>query len=656
MPSTIQFFAKATACALLMILNGCSGSKKTDAASAANAAPDASTAPLTNAENAVIDAYYKSKPTFFIFATPADLPKDLAWENGSDEKPFGDPRALRGGTVNGFMLAWPPTLRFVGPDANHSMRDVFLDDNVISLCQRHPVTRRWYPGLATAWAVSKDKRTVYFRIDPDARFSDGVAITADDFFYLFYFMQSPCINDPWYNNWYGQHYTSITNYDDHTIAITLPEAKPDPVEFASVNPLPAHFYRVLDDKYIEKFQWKFEPTTGPWEVLPENITQGTSITLTHVKNWWAENKPFFAHRYNPEKRRFILIRDMNIAYESFKKGDLDMFGLTLPEYWYDRSQNIEQVKKGWIEREVFYNDYPRPTIGLYLNRANPILADKRVRQGIQHACNWQRVIDFYFRGDYQRLKGEVDGFGAFDSPTIEPRPFDVDKARALFAEAGFTKAGTDGVLIDDKGRRLSFAVTMPQTTPYPEQGAILKEEALKAGLELNLDVQDPTTEYKKTMNKQHDIVLSGWSVRLPYPRFWENYHSVNAYGKDGKPLANTNNITCTADPELDRMIEKYESSSDMQEMIDLAHKMEAYLYDEASFVPGFKVPFYRLGHWAWIKFPENFDVPLSQGPQQYGLYWVDPDAKARTLEARKNGTDLGEKTGVHGLIPPAGNH
>jgi microcin C transport system substrate-binding protein len=639
-------------CAVLCIgiiatLAGCPAAKNKTGDKRAAAIPP----PLSPAEKSVIEAYYKSKPEFFTFATPEALPKDLVWQDGSDEKPFADPRAQRGGTVTSFMLSWPPTLRFVGPDANHEMRDVFLDDNVLSLVQRHPVTRKWYLALAKAWAVSKDKKTVYFRLDPDATFSDGAPVTADNYLYLFYFMQSPFINDPWYNNWYGEKYSNITKYDDYTISITFPQTKPDPVEYASVNPLPERFYRVLDDKYLEKFQWKFEPTTGPWEVLPVNIVQGTSITLTHVKNWWAQNKPFFAHRYNPDKRKFLLIRDLNIAFESFKKGDLDMFGLTLPEFWHDRTENLQQVKKGWISRATYYNEYPRPTIGLYLNRANSILADKKVRQGIQYACNWQRVIDFYFRGDYARLNDGVDGYGPFDPPDLHARPFDVEKARALFAEAGFTKAGPDGVLVDGKGRRLSFAITMGQNPPAPDEGAILKEEALKAGLEFNLDVLDPTTDYKKTMSKQHDIALMGWQVQLPYPRFWENFHSVNAYDKNGKIQTDSNNVTSTADPQLDAMIDRYEVCDNLDEMIALAHEMEVFLYDEASFVPGYKVPFYRLGYWSWIKFPDNFDVPLSQGPNQYGLYWVDQDAKKTVQKAKKNGTDLGEKCGVFGNKP-----
>ena len=260
------------------------------------------------------------------------------------------------------------------------------------------------------------------------------------------------------------------------------------------------------------------------------------------------------------------------------------------------------------------------------------------------------MIDFYFRGDYQRLKGEVDGYDDFDHPTLRPRPFDVEKARALFAQAGFTQAGSDGVLVNDKGQRLSFAISIAQG-PRADQGVILKEEALKAGLEFVLDVQDATTIFKKVTNKQHDISYSGWVVGGPYPRFWEGYHSVNAYDAEGKPNAGTNNLTTTAEPELDKNIEKYDTSDNLEDMKVLARQMEEFLYDEASFVPGCKMPFYREGYWTWIRFPEYFDMKRSSSPDDYGLYWIDQDAKQKVLEAKKNGKDLGEKTLIFGDKP-----
>ena len=60
-------------------------------------------------------AYYAEHKDFFHFATPADLPKDLVWQDGSAQKEFADSRAVRGGTLRQFTGSTPPTLRRVGP-------------------------------------------------------------------------------------------------------------------------------------------------------------------------------------------------------------------------------------------------------------------------------------------------------------------------------------------------------------------------------------------------------------------------------------------------------------------------------------------------------------------------------------------------------------
>ena len=63
--------------------------------------------------------------------------------------------------------------------------------------------------------------------------------------------------------------------------------------------------------------------------------------------------------------------------------------------------------------------------------------------------------------------------------------------------------------------------------------AILKEEARKAGVDFVLDGLDHTVLYKKEMAKEHQMVFSAWGFRPPYPRYYEYFHSNNAYDDKG---------------------------------------------------------------------------------------------------------------------------
>lgn len=603
-----------------------------------------------------VKAYYASKPEFFIFKTIEDLPAGLEWENGGDLPEIGSPKAKKGGTLNFSLQDFPRTFRQLGPDSNGSFRPWILDDMVMNWATRHPNDTsigpkgfRYFPGIASEWAIDKARKTVYVRIDPKARWNDGMPITADDMFFAFFFYQSKDVQAPWYNNFYTTNYKSITRYDSHTFAITLPEDRPDmSARVLELNPQPAHFYRELGPDYPERYQWRNFPTSGPYVIHEEDIQKGRSITLTHIDDWWAKDKKHWRHRYNPAKIRLTVIRDTPKSFEAFKKGEIDFFGLGLAEYWYDKLPDSDpDVQAGYITKAKFYNDIPRPTFGLWMNTARPLLDNRDIRVGIQFATNWDLVIEKFARGDWERMRTTSDGYGEFTHPTLKARPFSVEEALESFAKAGFTRRGPDGVLVNDKGERLTFQLTTGYES-LKDILTILREQALKAGVEFRIEVLDGTAAFKKVQEKQHDIQFTAFNVSPEmYPRYWETYHSANAYDNaflpdgtvnpDRKLKTQTNNLESMAIWEMDKMIVAYDRSSSAEEMKRLAFAMEEMLHDYASFSPGYVVPFIRVGSWRWIGFPDDYHVRLGRSFNEWFLFWIDEDLKRETLDARKTG-------------------
>lgn len=594
---------------------------------------------------------------FFQFATAADLPADLVWENGMDLPDLGSPDAKKGGTLYASLADFPRTLRLFGPDSNGSFRTWILDDTRMLLGRRHPNDTsidangnfRYFPGIAEAWAVDRANRTIYVRINPAARFSDGMPVTADDMMFSLYFWHQPFIQAPWSNNFFKRNFTQITRFDEHTFSMTLPEAKPNMLgRVLELEPLPMHFFAELGEDYVERYQWEFVPTTGPYVITPDNLKKGRSITLTRLDDWWANDLKFWRNRFNTDRIHLTVIRDTAKTFEAFRKGELTMFGLSLPEYFYEKLPATDPlVADGYVNRAVFYNQVPRPTYGLWINSGRPLLDNRDVRVGINYASNWDKVIAEYFRGDYTRMRTTADGYGEFSHPTLQARPFDVEQALDHFAKAGFTTRGSDGVLVNAEGQRLSFTLSTGYE-PLKDILTILREEALKAGLEFRIEVLDSTASWKKVQEKQHDIHFSAFNVSPEmYPRYWETYHSVNAYdvpwlpdgsvnpGRRLKPQ--TNNLQSIADRELDALIESYLASDDVAEMKQLAFRMEELLYEDGSFVPGFVVPFMRVGYWRWAHWPDDFNVKLATSLTEYFLFWIDETEREETLAARRNG-------------------
>ena len=76
-------------------------------------------------------------------------------------------------------------------------------------------------------------------------------------------------------------------------------------------------------------------------------------------------------------------------------------------------------------------------------------------------------------------------------------------------------------------------------------------------------------------------------------------------------------------------------------MIKLSLQMQRRIHDNADFIPGFRVPGYRIAHWGWVKFPEGFDVRSAEDPQSYGLFWLVPSERDKDLKDFRAGVVRG---------------
>jgi len=390
---------------------------------------------------------------------------------------------------------------------------------------------------------------------------------------------------------------------------------------------------MLGADFVTRYQWEFAPTSGAYEIRKEDIKKGRSISLIRISHWWAQDNRFWRNRFNIDKITFQVVRSTAKLIESFRRGDIDICGLNKSANWYERvPDDAPVVQNGYIQKVVFYNDVPRNPVGIWLNTQKPLLNDQRIREGISHALNWDRVIEQFFRGDYRRLHTTADGYGKMSHPTLRPHAFSIEKALDKFAAAGFTVRGYDGILTNHRGQRLSFTVTAGFYM-FGDLLSILKQEAVKAGLEIRIEILDFTACWKKVQEKHHELALTTFFENdSPHPRYEDIFHSQYAH------KTQNNNITNLASPQIDRLIEHYQMAEDMPTMTHLAHRIEEAIHAEAVFVPGYMQPYYRYGFWRWVRFPKNFNVRRSKYPVEHFIHWINPTMKAETLRAEAEGS------------------
>src|SRR5215216_5720583 len=106
--------------------------------------------------------------------------KGDGWQTNTDFDLIGDPASVKGGAFREYQPNFPGTLRINGPEANTALNQLITNMVYETLLGMHPTTLEYMPALATHWQISADKMTYRFRLDPNARWSDGMPVVADD--------------------------------------------------------------------------------------------------------------------------------------------------------------------------------------------------------------------------------------------------------------------------------------------------------------------------------------------------------------------------------------------------------------------------------------------------------------------------------------------
>ncbi len=568
---------------------------------------------------------------FFHIAAHAapEISENIEWLTNDTDPVYSSPEAKKGGTLHSSIMSFPMTFRVVGPDSNGGFRSAILD-NHLSLIGIHPNTENVVPELATHWAYGKDKKSMYFKLNPQARWSDGKPVTADDFVYTLEFMRSKRIVAPWYNDHYTKEIDKVVVYDDHTLAVVSSKPVPDLHLKLGINPTPRHYYGELDEDFVRKYNWSIVPNTGPYQI--SKFKKGKSVTFKRKKGWWAKDLHYFKNRFNVEKVVFKVVRDYNVLWEYFKKAKTDVFSITIPKYWHVKTKT-SVVENGHVHKIWFFNNTQQSATGMWLNQDKEIFKNPNLRYAFAHGMNVGKVIDKVLRGDYFRLEHGFMGYGRYSNDTIQARRFDLEKVDHHMKASGWTR-GPDGIWTKE-GKRFSVEVTYGFDEHTPRL-VVLKEEAKKAGIELRLQRLDSAATFKKFLEKKHDVAWMGWSTS-PRPQFWEHFHSANAH----KPQ--TNNITNTDDPEMDQMIDAYRNALEAEERIALSLKIQKNIHDIGCFVPTFMVPYVRQAYWRWWRLPKPpgtknskslFD-PFDSGSG--GMFWYDRQRHEETKKAMKQG-------------------
>ena len=232
--------------------------------------------------------------------------------------PLASPHAVPGGMLR-FSASQPPKSMNYYVDSSVYTQQLFalMYETLLWI---DPVTNEFIPGLARRWTISEDRRTFTFEIDPDAVWSDGRPVTAEDVRWTFGQVMDP-------KSMTGPHKVSLGVFDPpevlgpRTIRFRAKENHwRNLLAAGGFEIMPAHAFAGQD---FNRLDLDHPVVSGPYTISA--VKEQLEVRLSRRWDWWAGRRPSTRHTMNFDTLVFRYHTEDANAFESFKKGQTDVF-------------------------------------------------------------------------------------------------------------------------------------------------------------------------------------------------------------------------------------------------------------------------------------------------------------------------------------------
>jgi microcin C transport system substrate-binding protein len=568
-------------------------------------------------------------------AVPADLGgpgfTGEGWTTRTTLTQVASPGAPQGGTLVTNMPDWPATLRVYGPHKNTSINVNLRNLTYQTLLDLDPVTTELIPSLATHWWISPDRLTFRFRINPAARWSDGTEVTAEDVLATYRLLMDPTLQDSAGSQVLG-HVQPPVALSKYVIEVTATDDRWTNFYYFATDLflLPAaEVGAITGAEYLDRYQFAYTGTTGPYTVRPEDVKTGSSLALTRRRDWWMEDNPSMDGWFNFDRIQYDVVKDPPLAFEKVKKGELDYFVVQRAQWWAEDIPLIGAVKRGLLVPHKFFNEVPGGFAGIAINLHRPPLDDVNVRRALQMLYDRERMIEKLLYKEYDPLTSFFPN-SAYANPANEKVRYDEAGAVALLERSGWTEINEDGYRVKD-GKSLAFTLTYA-TPPAERFLTLFQASCQKAGIKIDLQLLSASAAWKAASDKEFTLYYIQWSgVLFPNPEtMWS---SALAFAPGN------NNITGYVNPNVDALLDRYTREYDLGGRADLLRQVDALLAADLPYVLTWYPPSQRVLFWNRFGMPPWGTARTGTWAENEGLWalwWVDPAKDQALTEARED--------------------
>ncbi len=375
------------------------------------------------------------------------------------------------------------------------------------------------PDLAQSWSVSKDGKTYTFQIRPGVKFASGNPLTAED---VAWSLQRAVLLDKspaFILTQFGFTKDNVKQMIAPAGPLTLTVAVDKSYAPSFVlNCLTANVASVVDKKLLLEHEdkgdlgygWLKNASAGSGPMKLREWRANEVIMLERNDAYWGKKsimaRVIYRHVKESATQRLLLVKgDIDIARE-LAPQDLDAV-------LQDKDVKLDICPLG----SVFY---------ISLNQKNPILAKPEVREAFKYLVDYS-AIQATIMNHIGVVNQNFLPNGLLGAANVNPYKFDLPKAKALLAKAGYPNG---------------FKVTMDVRSAQPYQGIAeaFQATAREAGVDIEILPGDGKQVLTKYRARKHDLMIYNWDVD-----YWDPHTNADTFARNpdnsddakSKPLA-----------------------------------------------------------------------------------------------------------------------
>jgi len=493
-----------------------------------------------------------------------------------------------------------------------------------------------------------DRSWVAFTIREEAVWHDGKKISPEDVIWTFNTLMEK--GHPFYKYYYGDVVEVIQENDNKVRFNFKGNTNLElPLIVGQLPVLPKHYWT---NKNFEETSMDIPIGSGPYKI--KNFDAGRTITYELDSDYWGKNIPIKKGTENFGVIQYEYYKDRSIEREAFKSGDIDLFSENTSKDW-ATSYDTPAVQNGLIKKELIEHQNPQGMQGFAFNTRKEIFEDKRVREALSYAFDFEWTNKNLFYNAYKRTNsffenselassgvpsgGELDLLNdyrellpqklfqeEYNPPKTDGSGFmrkELQEATKLLQDAGWELQ--EGKLIDKKsGSKFEFELLL--VSPAFERIVLpFKDNLAKLGIDVSVRTIDSAQYQNRLDGFDFDMIVSTFSQSLSPGNEQRNF-----WGSDAAKTNGSRNIIGISNEVIDSLIEKVISAKDREDLIVTTRALDRVLLWNHYVIPQWHISAYRTLYW------DIFDKPSVRPKYSLGTntWWIVAD-KASTIDQRK---------------------